>query len=1018
MDASQFQDELDKRESEKKTQDSNEAEVHAINKAGIKNVEATNTNTRATIEGAKAIKAGVKVTNPDLAKTADLKEVTDAIHKSNLTAYMANKGLPELADNLSTLNQRTQDLQDKVADEGLARVAKALDSAVKQLTTLSKSTGSAQVTVDKKLQSTIDNLTKQIGKIDFNPSVNVSAPDTKVITTPVDFAPILKSLQAVQNAIEDKETPDNRPDLDPVISGLNAVQTAITSLRFPVPNYVLPFKDINGKDVQVQLDASGNVPTSGGGGGGGGTQYTDGAAAVTHPIGTQQVFTNGSSIVTAVSTANPLPVSATFSGSVTSSPTFAQNPAAGSPTPAFGLIDSSFRPQVSVATALPAGTNVIGHVITDTGSTTAVTGTVGVTQSTSPWIVAGGGTAGTPGTAVLTVQGVGSGTAIPVSGTFFQATQPVSLATNTPTLQSGSTTAVTQATASNLNATVVGTGTFVTQATLAAETTKVIGTVNQGTSPWVVSGTVTANAGTNLNTSALATSANQTNATQKTQLVDGSGNVIASTSNALNVAITSGGGSGGTSSSFGATFPATGTAIGAKNGTNMVNLVADASGNLDVNLQTAIPAGTNVIGHVIADSGSTTAVTQATASNLNATAVQGTAAALTGGWPTINGEAGDVTGTFTNATQTTSVTASNLDGYGNTLISINGTYGTATAIFEGSDDSGTTWYTVQAARDNTNVIETGYTSLTNTSQTWQVNNPGFDSLRVRSTAVTSGTVNVRLSSSAAPVASGTIVGLGTSIPAGSNAIGSITNTSFIATQATGTNLHAVTDSGSVVAATLSAETTKVIGTVNQGTSPWVISGNLTNISGTISLPTGAATSANQSTEITSLGTIAALSKAEDSASGSGDTGIMALGVRNDTVADSTNTNGDYTQLSTDVKGHILTADAPRLLKGRQVTTITSSTAETTIVTAVTSTFLDIYRLVITNTSATACTVTIKDSTAGTTVWVWEVPAGDSRGMAGPMDAAANQSTINNNWTATCGTSVASIVVSAEYVKNI
>jgi hypothetical protein len=40
-----------------------------------------------------------------------------------------------------------------------------------------------------------------------------------------------------------------------------------------------------------------------------------------------------------------------------------------------------------------------------------------------------------------------------------------------------------------------------------------------------VSGTVTANAGTNLNTSTLATSANQTNATQKSQLVDGSGNV-------------------------------------------------------------------------------------------------------------------------------------------------------------------------------------------------------------------------------------------------------------------------------------------------------------------------------------------------------------------------------------------------------------------------------------------------------------------------------------------------------------
>lgn len=52
-----------------------------------------------------------------------------------------------------------------------------------------------------------------------------------------------------------------------------------------------------------------------------------------------------------------------------------------------------------------------------------------------------------------------------------------------------------------------------------------------------VSGTVTANAGTNLNTSALATSANLTAGTAKTQIVDGSGNVIASTTNALNVQV-------------------------------------------------------------------------------------------------------------------------------------------------------------------------------------------------------------------------------------------------------------------------------------------------------------------------------------------------------------------------------------------------------------------------------------------------------------------------------------------------
>jgi hypothetical protein len=60
-------------------------------------------------------------------------------------------------------------------------------------------------------------------------------------------------------------------------------------------------------------------------------------------------------------------------------------------------------------------------------ASTTITGTVAVTQSTSPWIVAGGGTAGAPGTAVLTIQGITGGTAIPVSGTFFQALQNVNV---------------------------------------------------------------------------------------------------------------------------------------------------------------------------------------------------------------------------------------------------------------------------------------------------------------------------------------------------------------------------------------------------------------------------------------------------------------------------------------------------------------------------------------------------------------------------------------------------------------
>jgi hypothetical protein len=114
-------------------------------------------------------------------------------------------------------------------------------------------------------------------------------------------------------------------------------------------------------------------------------------------------------------------------------------------------VDQTTDGTTNAVRLLAETTKIIGTVNVATAPTIAVTGTF--FQATQPVSIAAAPTT-------------------PVTGTFFQATQPVSLATNTPTLQSGSITAVTQATAANLNATIVG--------------------------------AVTANAGTNLNTSALA----------------------------------------------------------------------------------------------------------------------------------------------------------------------------------------------------------------------------------------------------------------------------------------------------------------------------------------------------------------------------------------------------------------------------------------------------------------------------------------------------------------------------------
>lgn len=117
---------------------------------------------------------------------------------------------------------------------------------------------------------------------------------------------------------------------------------------------------------------------------------------------------------------------------------------------------------------------------------------------------------------------------------------------------------------------------------------------------------------------------------------------------------------------------------------------------------------------------------------------------------TANAEAGDTTGTFTNATQTTSVTANNGDGYATALVSLSGTYNTASGVFEVSDDGGTTWYPVTGIRSDDSSVASSYTALTNSNLQWSFPISGNDSFRVRSTAVTSGTVAVRISISAVP----------------------------------------------------------------------------------------------------------------------------------------------------------------------------------------------------------------------------------------------------------------------------
>lgn len=232
------------------------------------------------------------------------------------------------------------------------------------------------------------------------------------------------------------------------------------------------FDYTNSNPAAVRLtDTNGDYVSAGGG-----TQYTDGAASPANPVGTIPVFNDGGTI-RAVSAANPLPVSGSFTPPAlqdvnltqVGGAAFAlgqQLATASIPVVLTAAQISTLTPQTNALTDAQLRASPVPVSLTST----TITGTVAVTQS-GAWTVtanagtdlntsallttaafnAAFGTAGTPDAQVLSVQGITSMTPLLVDGS--GSTQPIS-----------GTVTVTQGTAANLNATVVGTGTFAVQA--------------------------------------------------------------------------------------------------------------------------------------------------------------------------------------------------------------------------------------------------------------------------------------------------------------------------------------------------------------------------------------------------------------------------------------------------------------------------------------------------------------------------------------------------------------------------
>lgn len=297
-----------------------------------------------------------------------------------------------------------------------------------------------------------------------------------------------------------------------------------------------------------------------------------------------------------------------------------------------------------------------------------------------------------------------------------------------------------------------------------------------------------------------------------------------------------------------------------------------------------------------------------------------------------------------------------------------------------------------------------------------------------------------------------VQGIASMTPLLATVTGNLTNISGTITLPTGA-ATAAKQPALGTAGTASADVITMQGIASMTPILATVTGNLTNIAGTISLPTGASTAAKQpalgtagtaSTDVITMQGIASMTPILATITGNVTTVSTVTTITNDvkvigdTAADAAltvapitigaraaNANpanmsaaGDVVNLQADLGGRLVTIDAPRELIGRTNTALSNTTTETTIIAATALTFHDLYGLILANTGATATEVSIRDDTAGTVMLTVMVPAGETRGFMVPASSATPQTAVNKNWTAKCASATTALQVTALYVSRI
>jgi hypothetical protein len=145
-------------------------------------------------------------------------------------------------------------------------------------------------------------------------------------------------------------------------------------------------------------------------------------------------------------------------------------------------------------------------------------------------------------------------------------------------------------------------------------------------------------------------------------------------------------------------------------------------------------------------------------------------------------------------------------------------------------------------------------------------------------------------------------------------------------------------------------------------------------------------------------------------------GAQQIGGRASSTIPTAVTDGQLVGLMADILGKLVVrVGASRQLIVQNTITLTTTTETTLLTAGAAGVFLDLTMLIISNTSATAVRVDIRDATAGTVRMSLYAPAGQTIGFTHPV--TFTQTTAANNWTAQLSAAVTDVRVLAQAIQT-